>query len=77
MQYSLDIYERQPDLLMTRLAQNCKARRLEKGLSRNTLAAKCGVPAPTIERRQVNPSGNQAELHIHRRRDGKQVHRCR
>ena len=50
MQYSLDIYKRQPDVLMMRLAQNCKARRLEKGLSRNTLAARCGVPAPTIER---------------------------
>ena len=50
MQYSLDIYKRQPDVLMMRLAQNCKARRLEKGLSRNSLAARCGVPAPTIER---------------------------
>ena len=37
-------------MLMDRLAQNCKARRLEKGYSRKTLARIVGVPAPTIAR---------------------------
>ncbi len=50
MQYRLDNYKRNPQLLMNRLAQNCKARRLEKGYSRNTLAKNIGVPAPTIAR---------------------------
>ena len=34
---------------MERLARNSKARRLEKGYSRRTLASLTGVPAPTIE----------------------------
>lgn len=50
MQYDLDIFQRQPDLLMARLAANCKARRLEKGYSRRHLAEVTGVPAPTLER---------------------------
>lgn len=50
MEYTLDIFQRQPDLLMTRLAANCKARRLEKGYSRRHLAERTGIPAPTIER---------------------------
>lgn len=35
---------------MQRMAQNCKARRLERGYSRRTLSERTGVPAPTIER---------------------------
>lgn len=35
---------------MQKMALNCKARRLERGYSRRTLAEKTGVPAPTIER---------------------------
>lgn len=50
MEYRLDNYSRQPEILLMRLAKNCKERRLEKGYSRRTLAEKCGVPAPTIER---------------------------
>ena len=50
MEYSLDIYSRQPALLMERLAANCKARRLEKGYSRKHLSELTGIPAPTIER---------------------------
>ena len=50
MEYTLDIYARQPEQLMQRLAQNCKARRLERGYSRRTLSERTGVPAPTIER---------------------------
>ena len=50
MEYRLDNYARDPQLLMTRLAGNCKARRLEKGYSRRTLSELTGIPAPTIER---------------------------
>lgn len=50
MKYTLDIFQRQPDILTARLAANCRARRLEKGYSRRHLAELTGVPAPTIER---------------------------
>ena len=50
MEYRLDNYTRNPQLLLDRLAANCKARRLEKGYSRRTLSDLTGVPAPTIER---------------------------
>jgi len=50
MEYTLDIYSKQPEQLMKRMAQNCKARRLERGYSRRTLSERTGVPAPTIER---------------------------
>ena len=36
--------------LMQQLAERLRARRLEKGLSRQTLAQMSGVPAPTIAR---------------------------
>ena len=49
MEYTLDIYSKQPEQLMRKMAQNCKARRLERGYSRRTLAQKTGVPAPTIK----------------------------
>lgn len=35
---------------MKRLAENSKARRLEKGYSRRTLSELTNIPAPTIER---------------------------
>lgn len=50
MEYRLDNYSRNPQLLLERLAGNCKARRLEKGYSRRTLSGLTGIPAPTIER---------------------------
>lgn len=50
MEYRLDNYSRNPEILMTRIASNCKARRLDKGYSRKTLSDITGVPAPTIER---------------------------
>lgn len=50
MEYRLDNYSRNPQLLLERLAGNCKARRLEKGYSRRTLSELTGVPSPTIER---------------------------
>lgn len=49
MQYTLDIYTKDIQSLLDRLAANCKARRLDKGYSRRTLAELTGVPAPTIE----------------------------
>ena len=50
MEYRLDNYTRNPQLLMDRLAANCRARRLEKGYSRRALSAMTGIPAPTLER---------------------------
>ena len=50
MEYKLDNYTRNPEMLLMRLAKNCKARRLEHGYSRRTLSEITGVPAPTIER---------------------------
>jgi len=50
MEYRLDNYSRQPEILTMRLANNLKARRLEKGYSRRTLSELTNVPAPTIER---------------------------
>ena len=50
MEYTLDIFAKQPEQLMAKMAKNCKDRRLEKGYSRRTLAEKTSVPAPTIER---------------------------
>ncbi|MBQ8072049.1 MAG: helix-turn-helix transcriptional regulator [Bacteroidales bacterium] len=49
MEYSLDIFTRNPETVLSRLAENCRARRLEKGYSRRTLSELTGVPAPTIE----------------------------
>ena len=48
MEYTLDIYARQPERLMEMMAKNCKDRRLERGYSRRTLAERTGGPAPTI-----------------------------
>ena len=44
--YSFDIDT--TDDILTILAQNLQKRRLEKGLSRNSLSELSGVPAPTI-----------------------------
>ena len=50
MEYRLDNYQRNPQVLLDTLARNCKARRLDKGYSRRTLSEMTGIPAPTIER---------------------------
>ena len=50
MEYRLDIFSRNPQMLLDRMAKNCKARRLDKGYSRKTLSDLTGIPAPTIER---------------------------
>ena len=49
MEYRLDIFTRNPETVLIRLADNCRARRMEKGYSRRTLSELTGVPAPTIE----------------------------
>ena len=50
MEYKLDNYSRNPQMLLDRMASNCKKRRLEKGYSRKTLSELSGIPAPTLER---------------------------
>ena len=50
MEYRLDNYSHNPQMLLDRMAQNCRARRLEKGYSRKTLSDLTGIPAPTLER---------------------------
>lgn len=49
MEYRLDNYSRDPQMLLDRIASNCKARRLEMGYSRRTLSKLTGIPSPTIE----------------------------
>jgi len=50
MKYSFDIFDKTPERLMRVLADNCKKRRLERGMSRRTMAEHTMVPAPSIER---------------------------
>ena len=50
MEYRLDNYTRQPENLTMRLANNLRARRLERGYSRRTLSQLTNIPVPTIER---------------------------
>ena len=50
MEYRLDNYSRNPQMLLDLLARNCRARRLERGYSRKTLSELTGIPAPTLER---------------------------
>jgi Helix-turn-helix. len=50
MEYRLDNYSRNPQVLLDLMARNCRARRLEMGYSRKTLSELTGIPAPTIER---------------------------
>ncbi|MBQ7269850.1 MAG: helix-turn-helix transcriptional regulator [Bacteroidales bacterium] len=50
MEYKIDNYSRNPQMLLEKIAANCKKRRLEKGYSRKTLSELTGIPAPTLER---------------------------
>ena len=50
MEYRLDNYSQNPQMLLDLMASNCKKRRLEKGYSRKTLSELSGIPAPTLER---------------------------
>ena len=50
MEYSIDIFDKNPERLALILAQNCRRRRLDQGMSRRSLAETTGIPEPTIER---------------------------
>ena len=50
MEYSIDIFDKNPERLALILAQNCRRRRLNKGMSQRSLAETTGIPEPTIER---------------------------
>ena len=50
MEYSFDIFDKNPERLATILAENCRRRRLDRGLSRRSLSETTGIPEPTLER---------------------------
>jgi len=50
MEYSFDIFDKSPERLAMIMAENCRKRRLDKGLSRRSLSEMTGIPEPTIER---------------------------
>ena len=50
MGYSFDIFNKTPERLALILAENCRKRRLDRGMSRRSLAEATGVPEPTLER---------------------------
>lgn len=50
MEYSFDIFNKNPERLATILAENCRRRRLDRGLSRRSLSEITGIPEPTLER---------------------------
>jgi len=50
MKYPFEIFDNTPERLMGILCANCKKRRLERGMSRRTMAEHTSVPAPSIER---------------------------
>lgn len=50
MEYSFDIFDKNPERLAMTLADNCRKRRLDKGMSRRSLAETTSIPEPTLER---------------------------
>lgn len=50
MEYSFDIFDKDPERLAMTLAENCRKRRLDRGMSRRSLAEATGIPEPTLER---------------------------
>ena len=50
MEYSFDIFDKNPERLAKILAENCRRRRLDRGLSRRSLSEMTGIPEPTLER---------------------------
>lgn len=50
MEYSFDILDKNPGRLAAILAENCRRRRLDRGLSRRSLSEMTGIPEPTLER---------------------------
>ena len=43
MEYSFDIFDKDPERLAIILAENCRKRRLDKGLSRRSLSEIIGI----------------------------------
>lgn len=50
MEYSFDIFDNTNERLASILAENCRRRRLDRGMSRRALSEQTGIPEPTIER---------------------------
>jgi len=50
MGYDFNIFDKNPQRLAMILAGNCRKRRLDKGMSRRSLAEATGIPEPTLER---------------------------
>lgn len=50
MKYSFDVFDKNPERLAKILAENCRKRRLDKGLSRRSLSEITGIPEATLER---------------------------
>ena len=50
MEYSFDIFNKTPEHLAMALAENCRKRRLDRGMSRRSLSEATGIPEPTLER---------------------------
>ena len=50
MEYSFDIFNKTPERLAMILAESCRKRRLDRGMSRRSLAEATGIPEPTLER---------------------------
>lgn len=50
MEYSFVIFDKNPERLATTLAENCRKRRLDKGMSRRSLSEITGIPEATLER---------------------------
>ena len=50
MKYNFDIFDKNSERLARVLAENCRRRRLDKGMSRRSLSEATGIPEPTLER---------------------------
>lgn len=50
MEYSFDIFEKNHERLAIILAENCRKRRLDRGMSRRSLSEATAIPEPTLER---------------------------
>lgn len=50
MEYSFDIFNKTPEHLAMVLAENCRKRRLDRGMSRRSLSEATGIPEPSLER---------------------------
>ena len=57
MEYSFDIFDKNPERLATILAENCRRRRLDRGLSRRSLKFSTGEELETINKNQRRKKG--------------------